>query len=269
MDGLKLYLRTEEEFGDPMTRLGSLVNSSWFGGRDHNATVAFLKGILNAYHHRATPPLSTKRVLQVLDIYKEYATDAPAQFHPTAIEARCLSWIRSYIFEHEAKVLRSCSVLLNQWVRPEGFSKKKPPLVAHLITPFFIPHALITRLTFDVVQDVANYLVVKGDEHIMHCVQRVVQHSTILSVEYFFGGNLVTYSSNHNLPLPSRVWLEGVMRSEGKVLKDCETLISILNMVSSFNVRQREGDVIDAVSGRVVRGGRRVHFQHLAGGVWP
>ncbi|KAK2016896.1 hypothetical protein LZ32DRAFT_667180 [Colletotrichum eremochloae] len=218
-----------------------LVNSRMMGGRRTSEMTTFLRSIVDAFAGHQTlwvPPTSSLLSLQE---YVSHARDARAQFHASPIRLRCFLWIYLETLQLYADLVHGCSDLLDYWAMPEGSAPEPTSLASSLFSALFCPHVIISRLTPDIVFDVADLFTERGPVQILACLPLLVRDASKLAVTHRFDGNLDTYFREARAPRDdaicelsqaSRRWMETALQFRGQALADKSTIMMVDNAMS-------------------------------------
>ncbi|KAL2836137.1 hypothetical protein BJX68DRAFT_251052 [Aspergillus pseudodeflectus] len=164
---------------------------------DHDV---YLRPIWDIYRERRPEAAELEAKGRLLAIYARSAGRFDTAYHASVVSIRCFLWIIAVILNLEARVLVGVSKLLSQ-ICPEPRGQADPPIIMKLISPLWVPHAIIGRFTFDLVADAKDLIL--PDEPLYHfaIIYRVLASSRALSLTFLKDGNLDGYHLNLTPPV--------------------------------------------------------------------
>lgn len=250
MEGLKRSLNILQAGPDlPLQIVGKAIGSRVGGGRT-GGVEKVLRSALSQYDLRARQPNYYKQIIPTLKALSQCAEELWWQFHPSIIQVRCLLWTLSRALTLEAKLLLSCANALSPWSVPKGVTRRENSIGHKLFTVLFIPHVLIWRVTFDLVEDAASLVSdTPRPPPALGAIFKIVKDSTSLSLAFCIDGNLdkckLTVGPSSLFTFENRTakenWvtshlecLELALRSDGDSLRGDETRRQLLEFYYSI-----------------------------------
>ena len=251
MEGLKRYLNIIQAGSDlPLQIVGKAIGSRFTGGRT-GGVEKVLRSALSQYNLRARQPhYYYKQIIPALKALSQCAEELWWQFHPSIIKVRCLLWTLSRALTLEAKLLLSCANALSPWSVPKGVTRQEHSIGFKLYTVLFIPHILMGRATFDLINDtVSLFSGTPRPPAVLGAIFKILEGSTNLSLAFCIDGNLdkcnLTVEPSTFFTFENRTakenWvtshlqcLELALRSEGDCLRGDETRRQLLEFYYSI-----------------------------------
>ncbi|KAF5527414.1 hypothetical protein CGCA056_v001739 [Colletotrichum aenigma] len=242
IQGLKRYSEARSACF-PMDVFASLLNSRILDARRDLEMKAFFKSIVDAFSARQTLWMPPAAFFSSLEEYIWCARDANARDVASVIRLRCLLWTYEETLALDADLKRGFFDHFSHWAASKGAVDDSGLLINTLFGIAFSPHALVTRLTVDVVADIVG-LFREGDPvHILACLPLLIKDSAELVVMHILDGNLAAYfrkartsrdSTVRQLNQASKEWLESTIESRGETLVHDSTFTMVYNTWSSF-----------------------------------
>lgn len=159
----------------------------WIGAKHFDPVIGdqdLLRWAARLHRDRRPSPSST------FTLRKRFELDGPSgkQFHSTVVSSRCSLWIYADILSVEANVLRACSAALDACAPQQSFPKLG--MIQKAASFIFIPHTIMDRCYFDIVQDVVEAFTVPEHRAIPPAICRLISGSRDLCFHYHMNGNL-------------------------------------------------------------------------------
>ncbi|OAL20705.1 hypothetical protein AYO22_08714 [Fonsecaea multimorphosa] len=236
MKGLQRRLELLQTATDsPLAIVGRAIGSRALGGRPES-TVEFLRLAWSMYDFRTQGKRKSVQIIRVLAAYYQCAKESRYQFHPSVVKARCLLWTFAQVLALERKLLLSCAEALNPWCKPEGTTYEESSTFHKLFSVLFIPHVIVIRCTFDVLQDAGSFLFgTSQPPEVLWAIFQIIKDSRNICLWFCSDGHLGNYDLDltpshlftgttftrefHRANSPARGYLESILRSGSETLK--------------------------------------------------
>lgn len=241
MKGVKRGIQYIKAEDFPFAKFAAFLNSRFWNARNQQGTLRFLESMLQAYKSRRLFIVWSRMTASLLYDYIQCVDEAGAQYRTSVLRIRCLLWICWDVLRVEGEILFGCSKLLDCWSSPEGYKREKTPLVMKL---FATPHMLLLvpwRLTFDLVEDVAELFAEEKPLYLPSAIQQLVMRTGAIALDFYLDGDLSHYFNTHKVlnddvgtkfTPACRNWMDDVMRSEGRALEANQVVQNLGKMIS-------------------------------------
>ncbi|KAL2839745.1 hypothetical protein BJY01DRAFT_250345 [Aspergillus pseudoustus] len=160
----------------------------------------YLQPIWDIYRERRNKSAKLEASAQFLAIYAQSAEKFDTVYHPSIVSIRCFSWIMAVLLSLEAMVLVGVSEFLSQ-VCPKYRAQADHPTLLKVLSPFWVPHVVIGRFTFDLFDDAKDLILPDEPRYHFAIIYRALASSRNLCLTFLKNGNLDDYHLDLTPPI--------------------------------------------------------------------
>ncbi|KAL5001703.1 hypothetical protein BDV10DRAFT_182267 [Aspergillus recurvatus] len=153
---------------------------------------AYLQPIWKVYRERCRKSAGLSAQVRFLDIYSRCAQKSDNVYHPFIVRIRCFLWIAAVLLNLEARILVGVSEPLARSYR-KTYQAPDHPIFVRAISPLWIPHVIIGRLTFDLLVDARALVFPDEPAYFFAVIYRVLADSKNLCLTYLTDRTLGNY----------------------------------------------------------------------------